>query len=60
MARKVTVDIELLEDFATLSDILFNIAIKKKLTAEEFERMKYVNKLLLTCTDLLNKAIQKH
>lgn len=59
MGRKVTVDIELLEDFAALSDILFNIAIKKKLTDEEFERMKYVNKLLLTCTDLLNKALEK-
>ena len=59
MARKVTVDIELLEDLATLSDILFNIAIKKNLTEEEFERMKYVNKLLLTCTDLLNKALER-
>ena len=59
MTRKVTVDVELLEDFAAISDILFSIAIKKNLTEEEFDRMKYVNKLLLTCTDLLNKALER-
>jgi predicted homoserine dehydrogenase-like protein len=59
MAKKVTVDIELLEDLSTVTDILFNIVIKKKLNNKEIERMRYVNKLLLTATELLSKTLEK-
>ena len=59
MAKKVTIDIELLEDLSTATDILFNIVIKKKLNNKEIERMKYVNKLLLTATELLSKTLDK-
>jgi len=59
MAKKVTVDIELLEDLSVVTDILFNIVIKKKLNNKEIERLKYVNKLLLTATELLSKTLEK-
>ena len=59
MSRKILIDIELLEDFSALTDILYNIAITKNLSEDEYSRLKYVNKLLSTCTELLNKAIEE-
>jgi len=49
MARKkVTLDVEVLEDLSHTIKMLFDIVVKKKLTKEEVEKIKYVTKLMET------------
>jgi hypothetical protein len=49
MARKkVTLDVQVLEDLSHTIKMLFDIVVKKKLTKAEVEKIKYVTKLMET------------
>lgn len=49
MARKkIMLDVEVLEDLSHTIKMLFDIVVKKKLTAAEVEKIKYVTKVMET------------
>jgi len=49
MARKkVTLDVQVLEDLSHTIKMLFDIVVKKKLNKTEVEKIKYITKLMET------------
>ena len=56
MTKKMSVEIEFLEDISTCMQILFDIVKVKDLTDEEVDKMKYVNKLLISANKFLQSS----
>ena len=56
MTKKMSVEIEFLEDISTCMQILFDIVKVKDLTDEEVDKMKYVNKLLVSANKFLQSS----
>ena len=52
----MSVEIEFLEDISTCMQILFDIVKVKDLTDEEVDKMKYVNKLLVSANKFLQSS----
>jgi len=56
MAKKISVDIELMEDLSSCMQILFDIVRVKHLTDDDIDKLKYVNKLVKSVNELFQNS----